>query len=133
MKCKKCGNDFKDHNADKMGEIIDGEFMCNSCLYNGEDAFQIYPIGYVRNNLKRGRGFGLKGSRHKPSRIELFSSQKPFLYKIEDEKKLVIVFYLHNKKSIKSTFRRGIDGKKVGVFSSRTPNRPSRIGITRIK
>ena len=34
---------------------------------------------------------------------------------------------------MRSIFPRGIDGKKVGIFASRTPNRLSRIGITNVR
>jgi tRNA (Thr-GGU) A37 N-methylase len=34
---------------------------------------------------------------------------------------------------VKSTFKRGLDGKEVGVFASRTPYRLSRIGIQDVK
>ena len=59
----------------------------------------------------------------------MFPSQKSFLYKIEEERYLTIVYYLHQVKQIKSVFKRGLDGKEVGVFSSRTPDRLSRIAI----
>jgi tRNA (Thr-GGU) A37 N-methylase len=39
------------------------------------------------------------------------------------------VRYLHEARAVRSRFRRGLDGKEVGVFASRTPDRPSRIGI----
>ena len=51
------------------------------------------------------------------------------MYKLEEEGQLTIIYYLHKTKSVKSVFKRGLDGKEVGVFASRTPNRLSRIGI----
>ncbi|MFO8020512.1 MAG: TrmO family methyltransferase [Promethearchaeia archaeon] len=67
------------------------------------------------------------------TKIPLFSSQRPFLYKLEDKKGITVVFYFHKYRNIKSTFSRGIDGKWVGVFASRTLERPSRIGISNVK
>lgn len=61
--------------------------------------------------------------------IDLIPSQKRFMYKLEEEKSLTIVYYLHKTKSVKSVFKRGRDGKEVGVFASRTPHRLSKIGI----
>ncbi len=61
--------------------------------------------------------------------IELFESQKAFMYKLEEEKTLTIIYYLHEARPVKSVFRRGLDGKKVGVFASRTPDRLSRLAV----
>jgi len=75
----------------------------------------------------------LKGSRNDVSKIRLFESQRPFLYKLEDDKWITVVYYFHKQRKIQSTFSRGIDGKEVGIFASRTPNRLSHIGITNVK
>lgn len=93
----------------------------------------VYPIGIVKNNLNlSGSNFGVVGKKGL-SRIELYASQKRFLYKIEDEKYITIIYYLHKSGNVASIFKRGLDGKKVGVFSSRTPHRLSRIGIQDVK
>jgi tRNA (adenine37-N6)-methyltransferase len=52
---------------------------------------------------------------------------------LEQEPDLTIVYYLHKSRSVKTSFPRGIDGKQVGVFASRTPDRLSRIGIQDVK
>jgi tRNA (Thr-GGU) A37 N-methylase len=67
------------------------------------------------------------------SRIELFPSQKRFMYRLEEERDITVVYYLHQARSIRSTFKRGMDGKKVGVFASRSPDRLSRIGIQDVR
>ena len=114
-------------------ELIDDSYICKSCLYSNQEPFEIYPIGFVENQLERGERFGLKGSRADISKIHLFPSQKPFLYKLEDEKWITVVYYFHKPRKIRSIFSRGIDGKKVGVFASRTPDRLSRIGISNVQ
>jgi len=124
-KCSKCGNNLPQEKI----FIIDDNYICVHCLYDNAKPFQIYPIGIVQNDLKRNRtNFGTVG-RGGVSCIQLFLSQKLFLYKIEEERYLTIVYYLHQAKQIKSVFRRGLDGKEVGIFSSRTPDRLSRIAI----
>ena len=94
---------------------------------------KIYPIGFVANKQDRDNSdFGLCG-KSRTSRIKLFSSQKQFMYKLEDERNLTIVYYLHKARPVRTRFKRGLDGKEVGVFASRTPDRLSRIGIQDVR
>jgi len=127
--CTKCKKEKVLDQLDKF----DDKFICYSCLYQNNKPFKIFPIGFVENQLERGEGFGLKGSRNNVSKIRLFESQRPFLYKLEEDEWIAVVYYFHHKRKIRSTFSRGIDGKKVGIFASRTPNRLSRIGISNVK
>ena len=128
-KCSRC------HRAVVQGEtcIIDDKPVCVTCIYGKHKPFKIYPIGAVRSELKRAKkGFGTTG-KEGISRIELLESQKPFLYKLEEEKIITIVYYLHETNAVKSVFHRGLEGKKVGVFASRTPYRLSKIGIQDVR
>ena len=127
--CSQC-----DKQADsKRMFIIDGRPVCIECLYGKSKPLEIYPIGLVRNSLKRAKkGFATVG-KEGVSRIELFESQKPFLYKLDEEKFITVIYYLHKTNSLKSVFNRGLDGKKVGVFASRTPYRLSKIGIQDVR
>ncbi|TFG08187.1 MAG: tRNA (N6-threonylcarbamoyladenosine(37)-N6)-methyltransferase TrmO [Promethearchaeota archaeon] len=127
--CKKCKKEFELSQL----EQIDDYFTCYSCLYENHQPFKIYPIGFIENQLERGDGFGLKGRRSQISKIHLFESQRPFLYKLEDEKWITVVYYLHKQRKIRSIFSRGMDGKKVGIFASRTPDRLSRIGVSNVE
>lgn len=127
--CNKCK---KEKNLTHL-EKLDSEFVCHSCLYNNHKPYKIYPIGFVKNQLARGHKFGLTESRNEISKIELFKSQEPFLYRLKDEKWITVVYFFHKQHQIRSTFSRGIDGKKVGIFASRTPERLSRIGITNVE
>ena len=127
--CSRCG---KRHNNHKM-LIIDELPVCVECIYGKAKPFEIYPIGVVKNDLRRKKkGFGISG-KEGISHIELFESQKPFLYKLEEEKFITVVYYLHEADSVKSVFNRGLDGKRVGVFASRTPYRLSKIGIQDVR
>jgi tRNA (Thr-GGU) A37 N-methylase len=106
--CEKESNDFR---------LIDGRPICRICIYQDTEAIPIYPIGKVVDTR----------------RIELLPSQKRFLYKIEEEKYLTIIYYFHKSREVKSRFNRGLDGKEVGVFASRTPARLTPIGITEVE
>jgi tRNA (Thr-GGU) A37 N-methylase len=128
-KCSRCNKKIR---QDEM-YIIDDKFVCSRCIYGSIESYNIYPIGVVKNNLKRGDGgfdaIGKKGV----SCIELLESQRPFLYRLEEEKNITVLYFLHEIDSIKSVFKRGLDGKRVGVFASRTPYRLSKIGIQDVK
>ncbi|MDQ1335855.1 MAG: tRNA (adenine37-N6)-methyltransferase [Thermodesulfobacteriota bacterium] len=113
--------------------VIDDQHICRQCLYGDVPPVQIYPIGFVRNQLERDdTDFGTKGKAER-SRIELFPSQKRFMYRLEEERDITVVYYLHQARPVRSTFKRGLDGKEVGVFASRTPDRLSRIGIQDVR
>ncbi len=128
--CSMCGKNSDTKHLFK----IDNELVCATCIYGDVQPFEIYPIGVVRNSLERSEtDFGLRGKHKNPSRIELLPSQKRFMYKIEDEQYLTIVYYLHKARQVVSVFNRGLDGKKVGLFASRTPDRLSRIGIQDVR
>jgi len=108
---------------------IDNRQVCRKCLFGDGSPVLIYPIGIVNNNLERDdTPFGRKGT-DTVSKIELLPSQKRFMSGLEQESEITIVYYLHKSRSVKTLFKRGLDGKQVGVFASRTPDRLSRIGI----
>ncbi|MBN1227134.1 MAG: SAM-dependent methyltransferase [Deltaproteobacteria bacterium] len=109
--------------------IVDCNVICFSCMYGNEKPCEIYPIGIIHNKLGISkRDFGVVGPKG-ISCIDLLPSQKKFMYRLDEEEQLTIIYYLHNVKSVKSVFKRGLDGKEVGVFASRTARRLSRIGI----
>jgi tRNA (Thr-GGU) A37 N-methylase len=123
--CSKCGIWADKHELC----IVDDAYFCTRCMYGDIEPVEIYPIGIVKNNLnKSSKGFGVVGD-DKISKIILFPAQESFMYKLEDEKYITIVYYLHKSGPVKSVFNRGLDGKLVGVFASRTPNRLSKIAI----
>ena len=130
IKCSLCGK----HTDRSRMFMIDGKWMCARCLYGNVCPVEIYPIGVVHNSLARSQtDFGVEGDREDISRIELLPSQVRFMYKIEDEQYLAIVYYLNKARPVLSVFNRGLDGKEVGVFASRTPDRLSRIGIQDVR
>lgn len=125
QKCAECG---KIVTSEKIVSIDDRP-LCMTCIYGKIKPFEIYPIGQVRNELEKNKkDFGISGKKN-ISCIDLFPSQKRFMYKLEEEKFLTIVYFFHETNSVKSVFKRRFDGKEVGVFASRTPYRLSKIGI----
>lgn len=127
-KFSKCSRCLKETVGDEL-YFIDDKPVCLRCIYGKHKPFKIYPIGIVSNRLKLAkRSFGNIGKKGL-SCIKLLDSQKDFLYKIEDEACITVVYYLHKSDRVKSVFDRGLDGKRVGIFASRTPYRLSRIAI----
>jgi tRNA (Thr-GGU) A37 N-methylase len=127
--CRECGKTVDE----KKTCIVDGKAVCVGCMYDGSEPFEIYPIGVVRSGLRRAEsGFGTEGEKGM-SVIELFKSQEPFMYRIEEEECLTVIYYLHEAGQVRSVFERGYDGKRTGVFATRTPDRLSRIAIQDVK
>jgi len=123
--CSRCGVWTKENRLC----LVDNAYFCTRCMYGNVEPVTIYPIGTVKNDLEKSpAGFGVVG-RNRISRIVLFPAQRVFMYKLNEEKHITIVYYLHKSGAVKSVFNRGLDGKSVGVFASRTPNRLSRIAI----
>ena len=127
--CSECGKAVDREKAC----IIDKEPVCLTCMYGEAKPIEIYPIGTVRTGLQNHSIDHLPAGAKDVSRIDLLPSQNRFMYKLNEEAFLTIVYCLHKAKPVKSVFHRGLDGKKVGVFASRTPNRPSRIAIQEVK
>lgn len=103
---------------------IDEKPICYKCVFGDIEPVSIYPIGFVKSNDPWGDAI-----------ITLYPQQKKFMYKLEEEKEICVVYYLHEINAINTVFNRGKknSGKRVGVFASRTPKRTSRIGITTVK
>jgi tRNA (Thr-GGU) A37 N-methylase len=102
-------------------------------MYGDITPFDIYPIGSVRTKLGSRETGNLPAVPNGISCIDLFPSQKRFLYKLEEETSLLIVYYLHKVKSVITVFNRRLDGKRVGVFASRTPKRLSKIAVQDVR
>ncbi len=127
--CSECGQTFNKSKAC----IIDDKVVCFTCMYGDITPFDIYPIGSVRTKPESRETSSLPADLNRISCIDLFPSQKRFLYKLEEETSLLIVYYLHKVKSVITVFNRRLDGKKVGVFASRTQNRLSKIAVQDVR
>ena len=127
--CIKCGKNF---DKSKIC-VVDGNTICVECMYGGTEPVVIYPIGIVKNTQERNRErFGIK-NKNAVSEIVLLESQKPFMYKLEEESLITVIYYLHKSEPVRSVFNRGLDGKRVGVFASRTPDRLSKLAIQDVR
>lgn len=118
--CSECKKEIKDGHS----FFVDARPVCYECLFGQVEPIMIYPIGKVSQINADGI-----------SRIDLFPYQQRFMYKLEEEKWITVVYYLHQINSIDTVFKRGKDsnGKEVGVFASRSPHRTSRIAISDVE
>jgi len=112
---------------------IDGQPVALSAIYPNEaKPIEIRPIGYVANDRRRGPGdFGITGADR--SEIHLYPGMARFMKGLEDETSLLILWHFDRAQPIRSVFSRGYDGKSVGPFASRTPNRLTPIGVTEVE
>jgi tRNA (Thr-GGU) A37 N-methylase len=127
--CSECGL----RRAEDKTCVIDGAVVCHRCLFGETRPVRLHPIGFVANGQQRDESdFGMR-DRASTSRIELLPSQARFMHRLDEEESLTIVYHLHRARAIRSRFERGLDGKEVGVFASRTPDRPTPIGIQDVR
>ncbi len=127
-RCSECGLDC---NADEI-RIVDGKGVCLNCLCGQVEPIEIRPIGIVVNDKKRAKsGFATSGSNI--SEIRLHPGQERFMKAITDETHLTIIWNLHQSRPVKTAFHRGWDGKEVGPFASRTPDRLTPIAVTDVE
>ncbi len=125
-RCAECGSDCSENDC----FTVDGKQICQRCLFGDVSPVRIYPIGVVVNDLSRkDTKFSTKG-KDQISEIRLFPAQMRFTHKLVEESHICVIYYLHQSRPIRSRFKRGYDGKEVGVFASRTPDRLSPIAIT---
>jgi tRNA (Thr-GGU) A37 N-methylase len=118
--CSECKREIKDGHS----FYVDDQPVCYECLFGKVEPVMIYPIGKVSQINADGI-----------SRIDLFPYQQRFMYKLEEEKWITVVYYLHQVNSINTVFKRRKEGngKEVGVFASRSPHRSSRIAISDVE
>ena len=89
----------------------------------------IVPIGYVRSTAE-----ATTDCREQESIIEILPEFEEGLYKIEEEKELVILYIFDRSegRSLKVHPKGDPNIPLRGVFATRSPDRPNRIGMTTV-
>lgn len=103
----------------------------NEDLESASETIEMAPIGYVENDYFE--PVYDEEVYRKVSKIVLKKELTEGLYRIEDFEKLYILFYFSKSKGYELVCRRRYDGELAGVFASRSPYRPNRIGLTIVK
>lgn len=92
------------------------------------ETIEMIPVGYVENDYIE--PVYNEEVYKKVSKIVLKEEFTDGLYRIEDFDKLYVLFYFSKSKGYELIHRRRYDGEISGVFASRSPHRPNRIGLT---
>lgn len=91
---------------------------------------QLKTIGVIKSEFKKPAD--IEEMRKHESEIILAPEFKEGLYKIENNKYLQIIFHFHLSEGYNLKGKRRY-GKVRGVFASRSPKRPSPIGVTTVE
>jgi tRNA-Thr(GGU) m(6)t(6)A37 methyltransferase TsaA len=92
------------------------------------DRIEMFPIGYVENDyLEPAYNEEIY---QKVSKIVLKKELAEGLYRIDDFRKVYILFFFSKAREYELIQHRRYDGKLSGVFASRSPYRPNGIGLT---
>jgi tRNA-Thr(GGU) m(6)t(6)A37 methyltransferase TsaA len=99
----------------------------------------IDPIGIVhssfktRGDIRRERNNTAKNKENFRGELEIFQEFEPGLKDINGFSHLIVIFSFHKSEQRKLYAHPPHDGKKRGVFATRSPDRPNPIGMTIVK
>ena len=99
-------------------------------------SFDIFPIGYVRSTLKKRSGAPRQGWEGAPdARLEILPAFVEGLDGIQSGQDIWILTWLHeSQRSVLKVHPRGnVLNPMMGVFATRSPDRPNPIGLHRTK
>jgi len=116
-----------------------GKAIPQSCTVT-DQLFDIKPIGYINSSFKCKNGTPRQSSicLHASASLELnksfFTNPNHALDGLQDFSHIWLIFIFH--KNDKQSYNKGkvspprLDGKRIGVFSTRSPHRPNAIGLS---
>jgi tRNA (Thr-GGU) A37 N-methylase/glycosyltransferase involved in cell wall biosynthesis len=128
VRCSVCQRESPEH----LLIEVDGKPVCTGCLYGDSEPLCFHPIGIVVNDKSRKEGaMGTTGG--DTSEIHLFPGMERFMKGVDEETHLTVLWHAHLGRPLKTEFSRGYDGKRVGPFAARTPDRPTPIGVSDVE
>ena len=106
-------------------------------MNNQHPTISLKPIGYVRNEFKRRPPGTTDWFIESESEIIIDTDLSGSLDKLEEFSHIIVLYWMHNQPSDKIQLRvRPKDREDVpytGVFASRSPSRPNRLGLTTVR
>lgn len=103
--------------------------------FNTQQPLHIYPVGYVRSPLKNLEDCPLQGEEGAPEAwIEMEEDFMDAIQNIATNTDVLVFTWFHqaNRTVLKCIRRRDFGTPPVGVFSTRSPDRPNPIGLHRV-
>jgi len=93
------------------------------------------PIGYVKRGIPRDKGESTKSRYEYVSVIEVLDEYVDGLDGLEEFSHIIVIWAMHRRREVKLRVRPhgDIEAPLVGVFASRSPSRPNKIGLTIVK
>lgn len=101
--------------------------------------FNFEPIGIIHSPLKnnddipRKKWFDPHGFEDVVGEVEVFKNFEPGLDDIDGFSHLILVFVFHESMEKNLYAHPPFDGRKRGIFATRSPHRPNPIGISVVK
>jgi len=98
--------------------------------------FRIKPIGFIRSDLKYREDAPRQGREGAPNAlIEVLPSYMKALHRMQIGDEIIIISWLHRARRNVREVHPGGDASRplMGVFSTRSPDRPNPIGLHRVK
>ena len=99
-------------------------------------SYSVYPIGLIRSDLKRREDAPRQGREGGPNAsIEVLPSYMKALHRMQIGDEIIIISWLHRaRRNVREVHpRRDASRPLMGVFSTRSPDRPNPIGLHRVK
>ena len=99
-------------------------------------SYSVYPIGLIRSDLKRREDAPRQGREGAPNAsIEVLPSYMKALHRMQIGDEIIIISWLHRaRRNVREVHPRGDASRPLmGVFSTRSPDRPNPIGLHRVK
>ena len=110
--------------------------MTHAADMNPPKGFELCPIGYVRSDLKARADAPRQAGEGAPeASLEILPAFAPALDGLQAGQELWLLTWLHEgQRSVLKVHPRGeILNPKLGVFATRSPDRPNPIGLHRVK
>ena len=104
--------------------------------YKTDQSFSINPVGYVRSTLKDLEDCPLQGDEGAPEAwVEIEENLIDGIQNIDTNTELLLLtwFHLADRTVLKCIRRKEFGTEPVGVFSTRSPDRPNPIGLHRVR